>query len=288
MNGTPIRLGTRASLLAMTQSRWVAERLSAALGREVELVEVTTTGDRNDAPLAQLGGTGVFVCALREALLDGTHRRRRPLAQGPAHRRRPTASRWPPYPCARTRATSSWPATGSPSASCPPAAGSAPARRVARRSSTPSASVWRSWTSGAMWTPGSARSARATYDAVVLARAGLARIGRLEEATEVLDPLQMLPAPGQGALAVETRDERPRHRGGRPGRRTHPRRGHRRARGAGHARGRLRRSGRGTGRGGRGGAGRRALGEGRSALSRRDAGGPDVRHRRPSRRRRRR
>jgi hydroxymethylbilane synthase len=43
------------------------------------------------------------------------------------------------------------------------------------------------------------------YDAIVLARAGLARIGRLEEVTEVLDPLQMLPAPGQGALAVECR-----------------------------------------------------------------------------------
>src|SRR4249919_2895606 len=66
-----IRLGTRTSLLAMTQSRWVAERLSEALGREVELVEVTTTGDRNDTPLAQLGGTGVLVSALREALLEG-------------------------------------------------------------------------------------------------------------------------------------------------------------------------------------------------------------------------
>ena len=43
------------------------------------------------------------------------------------------------------------------------------------------------------------------FDAVLLARAGLARIGRLEEVTEVLDPLQMLPAPGQGALAVECR-----------------------------------------------------------------------------------
>jgi hydroxymethylbilane synthase len=43
------------------------------------------------------------------------------------------------------------------------------------------------------------------YDAVVLARAGLARLDRIEEATEVLDPLQMLPAPGQGALAVECR-----------------------------------------------------------------------------------
>jgi hydroxymethylbilane synthase len=42
-------------------------------------------------------------------------------------------------------------------------------------------------------------------DAVVLARAGLARLGRLDVATEVIDPLQMLPAPGQGALAVECR-----------------------------------------------------------------------------------
>ena len=45
------------------------------------------------------------------------------------------------------------------------------------------------------------------YDAVVLARAGLARLGRLGDATEVLDPLQMLPAPGQGALAVECRSD---------------------------------------------------------------------------------
>ncbi len=44
-----------------------------------------------------------------------------------------------------------------------------------------------------------------TLDAVVLARAGLARLGRLDEATEVLDPLTMLPAPAQGALAVECR-----------------------------------------------------------------------------------
>ncbi len=46
-----------------------------------------------------------------------------------------------------------------------------------------------------------------TVDAVLLARAGLARIGRVEEATEVLDPLQVLPAPGQGALAVECRSD---------------------------------------------------------------------------------
>ena len=50
-----------------------------------------------------------------------------------------------------------------------------------------------------------ARVADGSLDGVVLARAGLARLGRLDEATEVLDPLQMLPAPGQGALAVECR-----------------------------------------------------------------------------------
>ncbi len=47
--------------------------------------------------------------------------------------------------------------------------------------------------------------AEGEFDAVVLARAGIARLGRLDEVTEVLDPIQMLPAPGQGALAVECR-----------------------------------------------------------------------------------
>ncbi|MBD3784359.1 MAG: hydroxymethylbilane synthase, partial [Micrococcales bacterium] len=68
---TSLRLGTRRSALATTQSSWVADRLRA-LGHDVELVEVTTDGDRDrTTPLAQLGGTGVFVSALREALTDG-------------------------------------------------------------------------------------------------------------------------------------------------------------------------------------------------------------------------
>ena len=65
----PLRLGTRASLLATTQSQTVAELIRARLGREVELVEVTTEGDRSSASLTSLGGTGVFVSALRDALL---------------------------------------------------------------------------------------------------------------------------------------------------------------------------------------------------------------------------
>ena len=115
---------------------------ATALGRDVELVEVTTEGDVVRARRwPQLGGTGVFVSALREALLRGDvdlavhslkdlpDRRRRRHRAGRRTRR------------ARTRATSSSPATGSPSASCRPARASAPARRDGPRSCTRSASV---------------------------------------------------------------------------------------------------------------------------------------------------
>ena len=71
MTEQPLRVGTRASLLARTQSETVAAALRKALAREVVLVEVTTEGDVSSAPLASMGGAGVFVSALREALLRG-------------------------------------------------------------------------------------------------------------------------------------------------------------------------------------------------------------------------
>ena len=58
---TPLRLGTRRSRLAMAQSQLVADALTAATGRAVELVSVTTYGDTSRAALATIGGTGVFV-----------------------------------------------------------------------------------------------------------------------------------------------------------------------------------------------------------------------------------
>ena len=67
---TTLRLGTRRSALATTQSRWVADRL-VELGHEVELVEITTEGDRSGELLTTIGGTGVFVSAIREALHEG-------------------------------------------------------------------------------------------------------------------------------------------------------------------------------------------------------------------------
>ena len=65
-----LRLGTRASELARTQSGLVAELLTERTGREVVLVPVRTEGDATLAPMATIGGTGVFVSALREALID--------------------------------------------------------------------------------------------------------------------------------------------------------------------------------------------------------------------------
>ncbi|GAA3669878.1 hydroxymethylbilane synthase [Microbacterium marinilacus] len=67
----PIRLGTRRSALAMTQSGHVARALEEVSGRRVELVPIVSEGDTNRASLSQLGGTGVFATRLREALLAG-------------------------------------------------------------------------------------------------------------------------------------------------------------------------------------------------------------------------
>src|SRR3954453_1015468 len=199
-----IRLGTRASLLAMTQSRWVADRLAAATGREVELVEVSTTGDRVDTPLAQLGGTGVFVSALREALLAGridvaVHSLKDlPTAPADGLALAAVPVREDPRDVVVGRdgltlgelPVGSRVGTGSP-------------RRAAQLHALGLGLVIVDIRGNVDTRIRKVREGE--YDAVVLARAGLARIGRLEEATEVLDPLQMLPAPGQGAPAVEPR-----------------------------------------------------------------------------------
>jgi hydroxymethylbilane synthase len=67
-----LRLGTRGSLLALAQSRWVADRIQATSGRTVELVTIRTTGDLvQDRPLAEIGGKGLFTRELDDALLDG-------------------------------------------------------------------------------------------------------------------------------------------------------------------------------------------------------------------------
>jgi hydroxymethylbilane synthase len=202
---SPLRLGTRRSALAMIQSRTVADAITAGTGRPVELVEITTFGDVSQEALATIGGTGVFVNALREALLDGridlaVHSLKDlPTADPDGLLLAAVPRREDPRDALVARAgltlgelpSGSRIGTGSP-------------RRSAQL---------RALGLGFEVEPirGNVDTrlnfvTEGKLDAVVLARAGLARLGRLDAATEVLDPIQMLPAPGQGALAVECRD----------------------------------------------------------------------------------
>jgi hydroxymethylbilane synthase len=194
-------------VLATTQSGLVAGLIRERLGRETELVEITTDGDRTQqagTPMEQIGGTGVFVSALRDALLRGevdvaVHSLKDlPTAapEGIALAAVPTREDPRDVVVARDGLTlgelpqGARVGTGSP-------------RRVAQLRALGLGLDVVGVRGNVDTRIGKVRSGE--YDAVLLARAGLARIGRLEEVTEVLDPLQMLPAPGQGALAVECR-----------------------------------------------------------------------------------
>ncbi|MFI0735711.1 hydroxymethylbilane synthase [Streptomyces sp. NPDC021225] len=202
----PLRLGTRRSALAMAQSGQIADAVRRVTGRPVELVEITTRGDVSREDLAQIGGTGVFVTALREALLRGeidfaVHSLKDlPTAQPDELVLAALPTREDPRDTLIAR-------DGLTFAELPPGAriGTGSPRRTsqlrawARSLALPIKTVP---IRGNVDTRiGFVRSGQ--LDAVVLAAAGLTRLGRLDEATEILDADHILPAPGQGALAVE-------------------------------------------------------------------------------------
>lgn len=202
-------MGTRGSELARTQSGQVADALRA-LGHEVELVIVKTDGDVRTGSLVAEGGRGIFAAALREALLAGT-------VDVAVHSLKdlPTApvaglvvgavpERELPFDvlCARDGLTlAELPAGARVGTGSPRRAAQVRQRRpelvtvdIRGNVGTRLARVH-----GDATTPGD-------LDAVVLARAGLARLGRFDAVTEVLD---LVPAAGQGALAVECRADSP-------------------------------------------------------------------------------
>jgi hydroxymethylbilane synthase len=202
----PLRLGTRRSALAMAQSQTVADALTAHTGRPVELVEITTAGDRSSAPITSLGTTGVFVSALRDALLAGdidlAVHSAKDLPTAPADGLVVAATPLRADPrdvlIARDGLTLSRLPAGA-------TVGTGAPRRIAQL---------RAYRPDLEPTPirgnVDTRLGKVTgghLDAVVLAHAGLARLGRLDEVTEVLDPAVVLPAPAQGALAVECRSD---------------------------------------------------------------------------------
>jgi hydroxymethylbilane synthase len=200
-----LRLGTRGSALASTQSTWVAERLREA-GHDVELVEVRTEGDVNLAPLTQIGGTGVFASALRTALRSGevdlaVHSLKDlPVAPEPGLSVVGLPQREDPRDAVVTRG-------GRRLAELPAGAlvGTGSPRRAAQvQLLAPQVRVVD--IRGNVGTR-IAKVHSGEVDAVVLAAAGLRRLGRIDEAAELLDLEHMLPAPGQGALAVECRTD---------------------------------------------------------------------------------
>lgn len=200
----PLRLGTRKSLMATTQSRMVADRLTELTGRPVELVGVTTFGDVTKAALTQLGGTGVFVSALRERLLAGE-------IDFAVHSLKDLPTQ--PTPGVVLAAT---PERDDPRdalvgptklADLPPGArvGTGSPRRVAQLRALRPDLEYVPIRGNADTRLGKVSSGE--LDGVVLAMAGLVRLGRDGEIAQPFEVDELLPAPGQGALAVECRGD---------------------------------------------------------------------------------
>jgi hydroxymethylbilane synthase len=197
-----IRIGTRGSALALAQTGTVAAQLEAA-GAKVEIVTVVTPGDRSSAPIAEIG-IGVFTSALRDALAAGEvdvaihSYKDLPTAPDP----RLSLAAVPPRQDPRDALVARDSLT----------LGELPAGSRVGTGSPRRAAQIQALGLGLQIVPirGNVDTRirkvhDGELDAVVLARAGLARLGRLDVITEVLDPIQVLPAPAQGALAVECR-----------------------------------------------------------------------------------
>ncbi|EKF25098.1 porphobilinogen deaminase [Mycolicibacterium hassiacum DSM 44199] len=198
----PLRIGTRGSLLATTQASTVRDALIAK-GHAAELVIITTEGDRNQGPIADIG-VGVFTAALREAILDGrvdaaVHSfKDLPTAPDP----RLTVAAVPPREDPRDALVAR---DGLVLGELPEGSviGTSSPRRTAQLKALGLGLEIRPLRGNLDTRLNRVRSGE--LDGIVVARAGLARIGRLSDVTETLEPVQMLPAPAQGALAVECR-----------------------------------------------------------------------------------
>ena len=197
-----IRIGTRGSLLATTQAGTIRDQLIAG-GHRAELVIITTEGDRSAKPVAEIG-VGVFTAALREAIAAGqvdmaVH----------SYKDLPTASDERFVIAAVPRREDPRDALVARDGLV---LGELPAGSVIGTSSVRRAAQLRALGLGLEIRPlrGNLdtrlnRVSSGDFDAIVVARAGLARLGRLGDVTETLEAVQMLPAPAQGALALECR-----------------------------------------------------------------------------------
>ena len=199
-----IRLGTRGSALALIQAREVADRLTAG-GVEVEIVTMRTEGDRRaDARLAVVGGKGLFVREIEDALLRkeidlAVHSLKDLPAETPDGL---TLGAYPPRADARDVLVFRAPATLATLRSGAMVGTSSPRRRAVLLSVRPDLDVQP--IRGNVDTR-LRKLESAGFDAIVLAAAGLARMGLTPPHAEMLDPDVFVPAVGQGILALEVR-----------------------------------------------------------------------------------
>ncbi|MER7100786.1 hydroxymethylbilane synthase [Streptomyces humidus] len=211
MSTKALRLGTRRSKLAMAQSGQVADAVRRVTGRPVELVEITTYGDASREHLTQIGGTGVFVTALRDALAKGevdfaVHSLKDlPTAQPEDLVLAAVPEREDPRDVIVARDALKFTDLAASSPRGVARIGTGSPRRAAQLNAyarVHGLDIRTVPIRGNIDT-------RIRYvhdgelDAVVLAAAGLSRIGRLDEVTDFLSVDTVLPAPGQGALAIE-------------------------------------------------------------------------------------
>lgn len=219
---TPLRIGTRGSALATTQTSHVAEALTERSGLAHELVVIRTEGDVTTGSLASLGGTGVFASALRAAVLDG-------VVDAAVHSLKDLPAAQPEtleiaaVPARADLRDALCARDGLTLATLPEGArvGTGSPRRVAQlkalRPDLELVDIRGNVQTRLARVPGleqhddhapaAAGSPRGDLDAVILACAGLDRLGLDHVITERIDPEVMVPAPGQGALAVEIRAE---------------------------------------------------------------------------------
>jgi hydroxymethylbilane synthase len=202
VNSEPLRLGSRKSPMAVSQSGDVARLITERTGRQVEIVGVNTLGDVSREHLTQIGGTGVFVSALRESLLRGE-------VDFAVHSLKDL-----PTGAAQGITLAAIPARDDPRDALVARDGAkladlAPGARIGTGSPRRAAQLTM-LRSDVTCVPirGNANTRLAkvrdgSFDAVVLAYAGLARIGQTDLVSEIFEPDAMVPAPGQGALAVE-------------------------------------------------------------------------------------
>ena len=219
---TPLRIGTRGSALATTQTSHVAEALTERSGLAHELVVIRTEGDVTTGSLASLGGTGVFASALRAAVLDG-------VVDAAVHSLKDLPAAQPEtleiaaVPARADLRDALCARDGLTLATLPEGArvGTGSPRRVAQlkalRPDLELVDIRGNVQTRLARVPGleqhddhapaAVGSPRGDLDAVILACAGLDRLGLDHVITERIDPEVMVPAPGQGALAVEVRAE---------------------------------------------------------------------------------